>query len=69
MTKRKNRPIRFICVFPRKFAAKIAFFIGTLCAQVHFSYEKRKNIGINDSNDTKTVSLPLYLLWNIKSYL
>ena len=28
-----------------------------------------KNIGINDSGDTKTVSLPLYLLWNIKSYL
>ena len=28
-----------------------------------------KNIGINDSDDTKTVSLPLYLLWNIKSYL
>ncbi|WP_337556345.1 hypothetical protein, partial [Phascolarctobacterium succinatutens] len=37
VTKRKNRQIRFICVFPRKFAAKIAFFIGTLCVQVHFS--------------------------------
>lgn len=69
MTKRKNRLITFVCVFPRNFAAKIAFFIGTLCLRVHFSYEKRKNIGINDSDDTKTVSLPLYLLWNIKSYL
>lgn len=69
MTKRKNRPMRFICVFHMKFAVIIAFFIGTLCVQVHFSYEKRRNIGINDFDDTKTVSLPLYLLWNIKSYL
>lgn len=28
-----------------------------------------KNIGINNDGDTETVSLPLYLLWNLKSYL
>lgn len=28
-----------------------------------------KNIGVNEVEATKTVSLPLYLLWNIKSYL
>ena len=28
-----------------------------------------KNIGINIDGDTETVSLPLYLLWNLKSYL
>ena len=28
-----------------------------------------KNIGVNDVENTKTYSLPLYLIWQIKKYL
>ena len=29
----------------------------------------KKNIGVNKCEETKTISLPLYLCWNIDSYV
>ena len=43
-------------------------FCGRLRTFVQEIWFSLKNIAVNDCEGTKTVSLPLYLVWNIDFY-